>query len=75
MNNSGYMGGVIFLYGDRQGKSNFSIENSFFIRNIAYLGGALGMATNNLFMNGFINNCTFLYNFGSRKINIIEFKF
>ena len=64
-NNSGHMGGVFYVFGNREGKSNFVVHNSVFVQNMAYLGGAIGFFSSLKALNGLLLNNSFVNNFGS----------
>lgn len=64
-NNSGYLGGSIFFYGDKEGIANVIIENTIFNKNFAYLGGSIGFPARLKKLNAFIKKCFFYENIGS----------
>jgi len=67
-NNSGYLGGAIFINGNIEGIANFVVQMCIFMENFAYLGGALGFSSNLKFLNSIIENSLFINNSATSKI-------
>lgn len=68
-NNSGRMGGSIFIDGDNDGSAQILVETSIFADNLAYVGGALGFSSRLINLNALVMNCSFINNFGSSNYN------
>lgn len=63
-NNSGKLGGAIFVNGNNEGSAQINVKTSIFTVNFAYQGAGIGFSNNLINLKAWVSDCSFINNYG-----------